>query len=40
MERKCMGFMAEGWCTEKLLRLYQTIRNLTSGDNGILLVVI
>ena len=29
-----MEFMAAGWCTGKWLRLYQTIRNLTSGDMG------
>ena len=27
--------MAAGWCTGKLLRLYQTIRSPTSGDMGI-----
>ena len=31
---------AIGWCTRKWLQLHQTIRNLTSGDLGILLVVI
>ena len=35
-----MEFVATGWCTGKWLRLYQTIRNLTSGDTGIPLVVI
>ena len=30
----------EGWCTRKWLRLNQTISNFTSGDLGILLVVI
>ena len=35
-----MGFVAAGWCTGKWLRLYQTIRNLTSGNLGIPLVVI
>ena len=35
-----MEFVAAGWCTRKWLRLYQTMRNLTSGDLGILLVVI
>ena len=35
-----MEFMAVGWCTGKWLRLYQTIRNLTSGDVGIPLVMI
>ena len=32
--------MATGWCTKKWLRLYEAIRNLTSGDMGIMLVVI
>ena len=40
MECKCMEFMATGWCTRKWLRLYQTIRTLTFGDVGIMLVVI
>ena len=35
-----MEFVAAGWCTRKWLRLDQTIRNLTSGDLGISLVVI
>ena len=35
-----MEFVAVGWCTIKWLRLYETIRNLTSGDMGIPLVVI
>ena len=35
-----MKFVATGWCSRKRLRLYQTIRNITSGDVGILLVVI
>ena len=35
-----MEFVAAGWCTRKWLRLYQTMRNLTSDDLGILLVVI
>ena len=35
-----MEFVETGWCTGKWLRLYQTIRNLTSGDTGIPLVVI
>ena len=35
-----MEFMATGWCTGKWLRLYETIRNLTSGKVGILLMVI
>ena len=33
-------FVATGWCTKKWLRLYEVIRNLTSGDMGIMLVVI
>ena len=40
MECKNTEFVAAGWCTGKWLRLYQTIRNLTSGDTGIPLVVI
>ena len=40
MECKCIEFVAAGWCTGKMLRLYQTIRNLTFGDMGIPLVVI
>ena len=35
-----MEFVAAGSCARKWLRLYQTMRNLTSGDLGILLVVI
>ena len=35
-----MKFVAVGWYTRKWLRLYQTIRDLTSGDLGIPLVVI
>ena len=35
-----MEFVAVGWCTKKWLRLYQTIRDLPSGDLGIPLVVI
>ena len=35
-----MEFVATGWCTRNWLRLCQTIRNLSSGDLGILLVVI
>ena len=31
-----MEFIAAGWCTRKWLKLDQTIRNLTSGDLGIL----
>ena len=37
---RCMELVAVGWCTRKWLRLHQTIRNLTSGDLGIMLVVI
>ena len=35
-----MKVAAAGWCIRKWLRLYQTKRNLTSGDLGIPLVVI
>ena len=35
-----MELIAAGWCTTKWLRFDQTIRNLTSGDLGIQLVVI
>ena len=35
-----MEFQVVGWCTRKWWRLYQTIRDLTSGDLGIPLVVI
>ena len=35
-----MEYLAVGWCRRKWLRLYETIRNLTSGEIGILLVVI
>ena len=35
-----MEFIAIGWCTRKWLRLYQTVRDLTSGDLRIPLVVI
>ena len=35
-----MEFVTEGWCTRKWFRLYQIIRNLTSGDLGIPLVLI
>ena len=35
-----MELVAASWCTRKWLRFDQTIRNLTSGDLGILLVVI
>ena len=34
-----MDFVDIGWCRKKWLRLYQTTRNLTSGDMGIPLVV-
>ena len=40
MDCRCMEFVAASCCTRQWLRLYQTIRNLTSGDLGILLVVI
>ena len=35
VECKFIEFMAIGWCRTKWLRLYQTIRNPTSGDRGI-----
>ena len=35
-----MEFVAAGWCIRKWSRLDQTIRNLTSGDLGIPLMVI
>ena len=35
-----MKFVAAGWCIGKWLILYQTIRNLTSRDMGIPLVVV
>ena len=35
-----MELVAAGWCTRMWLGLDQTIRNLTSGDLGISLVVI
>ena len=35
-----MESVAAGWCTTKWLRFNQTVRNLTSGDLGIPLVVI
>ena len=37
---KCMEFIAVGWCTLKGSWFHQTIRNLTSGDLGIPLVMI
>ena len=40
MECKCMEFMAASCCTEKWLKLYQTMRNITFGDKGIPLVMI
>ena len=40
MDCKCIEFEAAGSCTRKWLKLYQTIRNLASGDLEILLVVI
>ena len=39
-ECKFMELVVAGWCATKWLRFYQTIRNLTSGDLGIPLVVI
>ena len=35
-----MAFVAAAWCIRKWLRLDKTIRNLTSGDLGIPLIVI
>ena len=40
VECTCMEFVAVSWCRRKWFRLYQTIRNLTSGDMRIPLVVI
>ena len=40
MDCKYMELVAARWCSRKWLRFDQTIRNLTSGDLGILLVVI
>ena len=40
MDCRCMEFGAVGWCTRKWLKLYQSIRDLTSGGLGISLVVI
>ena len=37
---KCMELVVAGWCTRKLLRFDQIIRNLTSGDCGISLLLI
>ena len=37
---RCIEFVAADWCARKWLKLYQTMRNLTSGDLGIRLVVI
>ena len=34
-----MGFVTSGWCTQKWLRLDQTIRNITCGDLEMLLVL-
>ena len=39
MDCRCMEFVAVGWCTRKWLKLYQTIRDLTSDDLRIVLVV-
>ena len=40
MDGNCIEFMSTDCLTRKWLRFDQTIRNLTSGDLGILLVVI
>ena len=40
MDGNCIEFVSTGCLTRKWLRFDQTIRNLTSGDLGILLVVI
>ena len=40
MDCTCIEFVAAGFCIRKWLRFDQTIRNLTPGDLGILLVVI
>ena len=40
MNCKCMELAAAGWCTMSWLRFDQTVRNITSGDMGILFVVI
>ena len=40
MDCNCMELVAGGWCKTKRLRFDQTIRNLTSGDLVIPLVVI
>ena len=37
---RCMELVAAGWCTRKWLWLHPAVRNLTSGDLGIPLVVI
>ena len=37
---KCMELVVAGWCTRKWLRFDQIIRNLTSGDCGISLLLI
>ena len=40
LDCKYMELVAAGWCTAKWLRFDQTIRNLTSGDLVIPLVVL
>ena len=40
MDCKYMELVAARWCSRKWLRFDQTIRNLTSGDLGMPLVVI
>ena len=40
MDCKCMILVAVGWCRTKWLRFDQTIKNLTSGNLRISLVVI
>ena len=40
VDYKCIKFLAAYWCTRKWLKLNQSVRNLTSGDLRILLVVI
>ena len=40
MDCRYMEVVAAGRCIRKWLRLYQTMRNLTSDDLGIMLVVI
>ena len=40
MDCNSIELVAAGWCPRKWLKFDQNIRNLTSGDLGILLVVI